>query len=196
MEFETPDNYGAKGPKSGRVKSNIGCIYSSKIGQPLVVCSQTGPDDAATVYGVTRPEPVSSGDICRATHTSTAKDPETGYDGPTGLKFEWVGKQIGQPGKQVKASLEVQTSMEVGKGGLIEKVRRHHRMSPVRVWLTNLGWDALQVNVLNEIPYLVRKALSSITGTKPYIFQVSSICNSCQLSTSPDQLIRNDLAVP
>ncbi|KAH8086833.1 oxidative stress survival, Svf1-like protein [Filobasidium floriforme] len=148
MEFETPDNYGAKGPKSGRVKSNIGCIYSSKIGQPLVVCSQTGPDDAATVYGVTRPEPVSSGDICRATHTSTAKDPETGYDGPTGLKFEWVGKQIGQPGKQVKASLEVATSMDVGKGGLIEKV-----------------------NVLNEIPYLVRKALSSITGTKPYIFQ-------------------------
>lgn len=124
MEFETPDNYGAKGPKSGRVKSNIGCIYSSKIGQPLVVCSQTGPDDAATVYGATRSEPVSSGDICRATHTSTAKDPETGYDGPTGLKFEWVGKQIGQPGKQVKASLEVETSMEVGKGGLIEKVCR------------------------------------------------------------------------
>jgi hypothetical protein len=124
MEFETPDNYGAKGPKSGRVKSNIGCIYSSKIGQPLVVCSQTGPDDAATVYGATRSEPVSSGDICRATHTSTAKDPETGYDGPTGLKFEWVGKQIGQPGKQVKASLEVETSMEVGKGGLIEKARR------------------------------------------------------------------------
>jgi hypothetical protein len=186
MEFETPDNYGAKGPKSGRVKSNIGCIYSSKIGQPLVVCSQTGPDDVATVYGATRSEPVSSGDICRATHTSTAKDPETGYDGPTGLKFEWVGNQIGQPGKQVKASLEVATSMDVGKGGLIEKVHRHHRMSPVCDWLTNLRWNALQVNVLNEIPYLVRKALSSITGTKPYIFQVSPVSNPCQLSTSPD----------
>ena len=123
MEFETPDNYGAKGAKSGRVKSNIGCIYSSKLGQPLVVCSQTGPDDAAAIYGATKPEPVTSGDICRATHTSTAKDAETGYDGPTGLRFEWVGKQIGHPENQVKASLEVETSVEEGKGGLIEKVR-------------------------------------------------------------------------
>lgn len=56
--------------------------------------------------------------------------------------------------------------------------------------------SASQVNVLNEIPYLVRKALSSITGTKPYIFQVSLISNPCQLSLPPDRLVRHDLAVP
>lgn len=137
MEFETPDNYGAKGPKSGRVKSNIGCIYSSKLGQPLVVCSQTGPDEAAAIYGASKPAPVQSGDVCRATHTSTAKDAETGYEGPTGLRFEWVGKQIGQPEKQVKASLEVQTSIDEGKGGLIEKVSRaKERDTPPVVLLT------------------------------------------------------------
>lgn len=37
----------------------------------------------------------------------------------------------------------------VGEGGLIEKV-----------------------DVLAEIPYVVRKALSAVTGTKPYIYQV------------------------
>jgi hypothetical protein len=49
-----------------------------------------------------------------------------------------------------------------------------------------LTCSASQVNVLNEIPYLVRKALSSITGTKPYIFQVSPVSKPCCLSTSPD----------
>jgi hypothetical protein len=122
MEFETPDNYGSKGPKSGRVKCNIGCIYSSKLGQPLVVCSQTGPGQAAKDYGSLNPAALDNGDVCRATHLSTAKDEETGYDGPTALRFEWQGKQVGEPSKQVKASLEVQTSLDEGKGGLVEKV--------------------------------------------------------------------------
>ena len=29
-----------------------------------------------------------------------------------------------------------------------------------------------KVDVLAEIPYVVRKALSAVTGTKPYIYQV------------------------
>jgi hypothetical protein len=124
MEFETPDNYGAKGPKSGRVKCNIGCIYSSKLGQPLVVCSQTGPDAAVQAYKSLNPAASESGEVCLATHVSTARDEETGYDGPTALKFEWQGAQIGEPTKQVKATLEVATSLEEGKGGLIEKVGR------------------------------------------------------------------------
>ena len=176
MEFETPDNYGAKGAKSGRVKCNIGCVYSSKLGQPLVVCSQTGPDAAVQAYkamNVAGEKNVSStGEVCLATHTSTARDEETGYDGPTGLKFEWQGAQIGEPTKQVKASLEVATSLEEGKGGLIEKVRKN-RTAWLRKTEGLTDQICVQVNVLNEIPYLVRKALSSITGTKPYIFQVS-----------------------
>lgn len=147
MEFETTDAYGAKGAKSGRVKANLGCIYSSKIGQPLLVVGQTGPDSATATYGTLYPKSVQSGDVCKFTHNTTQKDEETGYDGPTNMSMFWEGKQTGKD-TVVKASIDVATSIQSGQGGLIEKV-----------------------NVLNEIPYLVRKALSSITGTKPYIFQ-------------------------
>jgi hypothetical protein len=118
MEFETTDSYGLT---KQRVKCNLGCVYSSKIGQPFLVSSQTAPEGAAVEYGKLFPKSVESGEICRATHTKSQKDAETGYEGPLGLKFEWEGKENGKGG-QVKASVEVETSLDDGKGGLIEKV--------------------------------------------------------------------------
>lgn len=151
MEFETIDDYGAKGPKSGRVKSNIGVIYSSKLGSPLLVVGQTAPSPAADVYVSLHTNGAVQDSVCRATHTSSGRDQETGYDAPLGLRYEWEGAASTEKGK-VRAEVEVKTSLTPGEGGLIEKV-----------------------NVLNEIPYLIRKALSSITGTKPYIFQYHNL---------------------
>jgi hypothetical protein len=163
MEFETPvsfsesfplrndflmflfppgqDAYGAQGPKSGRIKCNIGVVYISSIApQPLIVTGQTHPGGYPTL----------STAISRATHTSTAKDDFTGYDGPTGINFEWEADSRAEGGGRVRAELTVPLSVKDGEGGLIEKV-----------------------NVLAEIPYLVRKALSAVAGIAPYIFQVS-----------------------
>jgi len=159
MEFETPDAYGAQGPKSGRIKCNIGTVYISSIApQPLIVTGQTHPGGYPTL----------STAISRATHTSTAKDDFTGYDGPTGINFEWEADSRAEGGGRVRAELTVPLSVKDGEGGLIEKV-----------------------NVLAEIPYLVRKALSAVAGIAPYIFQY---LNPVELQlTLPNQ---ETLAVP
>lgn len=141
------DDYGAQGAKSGRIKTNIGAIYLSARGpQPIIVTGQTHPGGY----------PALSTEVSRATHLSTAKDPLTGYEAPTGIRFEWEGDvregSQGSAGGRVKAELETPLSLEDGQGGLIEKV-----------------------NVLAEIPYVLRKALNAVAGINPYIFQVSRL---------------------
>ena len=49
--------------------------------------------------------------------------------------------------------------IDLGQGGLIEKV-----------------------DVLAEIPYVIRKALAAVTGTKPYIYQVSHPSSELQVA--------------
>lgn len=133
MEFETTDSYGPKGPKTGRVKCNLGCIYSSKLGQPLLVTSQTGPESVAAEYATIYPKPAQTGEICRATHTKTGKDSLTGYDAPLAMKFEWEGKEQDKS-TPIKADVEVQTSLNEGEGGLIQKVR-HNVVAFESIWM-------------------------------------------------------------
>ena len=76
------------------------------------------------------------------------KDKDTGYLAPTGVSFEWEGDRIdGKGGASAKVTLE-KAGAEIGQGGLIEKV-----------------------DVLAEIPYVIRKGLAAVTGTKPYVYQ-------------------------
>ena len=84
-----------------------------------------------------------SGDVSSATQTRNVKDKDTGYAAPGHIKFEWKGKGG-------EATVEADQGIVTGENGLIEKV-----------------------DVLAEIPYVVRKALAAVTGTKPYIYQVS-----------------------
>ena len=71
------------------------------------------------------------------------KDKDTGYAAPGHIKFVWKGDKSG-------AEIEADQGINVGENGLIEKV-----------------------DVLAEIPYVIRKGLAAVTGTKPYIYQVS-----------------------
>src|SRR4051794_33678382 len=40
---DAQDDYGAQGPKSGRIKTNIGAVYIPQLAQPLIVTGQTHP---------------------------------------------------------------------------------------------------------------------------------------------------------
>ena len=94
--------------------------------------------------------PVLSSDVSSASHRSPTKDKETGYLAPGGIDFEWESERRDGKGR-AGAKLGVdELGLVVGEGGLIEKV-----------------------DVLAEIPYVIRKGLAAVTGTKPYIFQVS-----------------------
>jgi hypothetical protein len=109
------DDYGAQGPKSGRIKTNIGAVYVPKLAQPLIVTGQTHPGGYPALSMSTS--------VSSATHTTTAHDDFTGYEAPTGIKFEWEGESNAVGGGKVTAVVEKPLSIEVGQGGLIEKVR-------------------------------------------------------------------------
>ncbi len=83
-----------------------------------------------------------------AIHTSPSRDKDTGYAVPSGLEFEWEGERRDGKGR-AGAKLAIDAGQALGKGGLMEKV-----------------------DVLAEIPYVIRKGLAAVTGTKPYIYQV------------------------
>lgn len=113
--------------------------------KPLIVVGQT--------HGPT-PEayPALNSDVSSAQHFESTKDKDTGYLGPGGIEFKWEGQQIGGKGR-VSADVKVdKLGITTGEGGLIEKV-----------------------DVLAEIPYVIRKGLAAVTGTKPFIYQVSRL---------------------
>ena len=93
--------------------------------------------------------------ISRAAHTRTSQDPDTGYDAPTELTFRWAGPSLvtDTPG-QVDATLIVDVGAPDKPTGLIEKV-----------------------DVLAEIPYVIKTMVNYVAGTKPYIYQVC--CSHC-----------------
>ncbi|RSH87266.1 putative cell survival pathways protein [Saitozyma podzolica] len=142
MEFSTTDSYGPKGAKSGRTKVNIGAVYSSTVPNPLIVVGQTHTPPGSESY------PALNDDVSSATHSSPVHDKFTGYNAPGAIEFQWEGKRVDGKGKaSAKVSVD-KLGAELGEGGLIEKV-----------------------DVLAEIPYIIRKGLAAVTGTKPYIFQ-------------------------
>ncbi|ORX36571.1 oxidative stress survival, Svf1-like protein [Kockovaella imperatae] len=143
MEFETTDSYGLNGAKSGRVKVNVGAIYASALNpQAYLVVGQASSGPASE----STPE---SSEICSAQHFGGLKDSHTGYSAPTAIEYKWSGASRAEKSTQTSAQLKVENlTITEGEGGLIEKV-----------------------NVLAEIPYVIRKALSAATGTKPYIYQ-------------------------
>jgi len=72
-------------------------------------------------------------------------DPETGYTVPQSMKFKWQGPQLIE-GKASKDLVNAEVSVDLK--GLIEKV-----------------------DILGEIPYMVRKMVNYVAGTKPYLHQ-------------------------
>ncbi|KAI0787785.1 oxidative stress survival Svf1-like protein [Fomes fomentarius] len=87
--------------------------------------------------------------ISRAVHSKTMHDPDTGYNAPTELVFRWAGPSIvpSAPGL-IKATLTADVGTPDAYKGLIEKV-----------------------DVLAEIPYVIKTMVNYVAGTKPYIYQ-------------------------
>ncbi|PPQ64562.1 hypothetical protein CVT26_001960 [Gymnopilus dilepis] len=87
--------------------------------------------------------------ISRTTHLNPEKDPDTSYPKPNDILFEWKGPSVvsDAPGT-VEAKLQADLGTVASPKGLIEKV-----------------------DVLAEIPYVLKVAVNYVAGTKPYIYQ-------------------------
>ncbi|KAG8896024.1 putative cell survival pathways protein, partial [Tulasnella sp. 408] len=84
----------------------------------------------------------------RAKHYDTKKDKDTGYNAPTRLSYHWKGPSLlaDAPGS-VSASVDLPVGDPQAYSGLIEKV-----------------------DVLAEIPQVIKAVISYAAGTKPYIY--------------------------
>ncbi|KAI0359978.1 oxidative stress survival Svf1-like protein, partial [Trametes cingulata] len=91
----------------------------------------------------------SAGVVSRAVHSKTARDQETGYDAPTELVYRWAGPSL-VPDAQgpIDGTLSVDVGSPDAYKGLVEKV-----------------------DVLAEIPYVIKTMVNYVAGTKPYIYQ-------------------------
>jgi hypothetical protein len=137
MEFTTCDTHGKKGAGSGPVVVTVGS---------LVVDGKL-----ACITGETKwpGENTSSSTVSRVSHLNCELDPDTTYNKPSSLLFEWAGKSVLEAGT-VKAKVEIDVGNVQQPKGLVEKV-----------------------DVLAEIPYVIKMAVSYVAGTKPYMYQVS-----------------------
>ena len=91
--------------------------------------------------------------LSRVVHHDSSPDDFTGYNVPSTISFHWSGPSV-VPGAEGRLSAD--TSVLVGRPGeevgLIEKV-----------------------DVMAEIPAIVKAVVSYVAGTKPYIYQVGSL---------------------
>ncbi|KAI9439968.1 oxidative stress survival Svf1-like protein [Lactarius indigo] len=95
------------------------------------------------------PQPEKAEIISRAQHVKSAHDPDTGYPQPTELLFRWAAPSIlPDAAGSVEGTLAVDVGSLEEPKGLIEKV-----------------------DVLAEIPSVVKAVVSYVAGTKPYIYQ-------------------------
>ncbi|KAF8340564.1 oxidative stress survival, Svf1-like protein [Cantharellus anzutake] len=142
MEFSTIDTYGRKGAGSGGVTVNVGSVV---IGGKLA--SVTGevvlPEEKKA--GIRDDLPIQS----RARHLEPVHDPKTSYNQPTKVAFSWKGVSCVPDVKgDVAASIVVDVGGPAEPRGLIEKV-----------------------DVLAEIPYVIKAFVNYVAGTKPYVYQ-------------------------
>ncbi|KAF9533815.1 survival factor 1 [Crepidotus variabilis] len=87
--------------------------------------------------------------ISRATHIDPQTDVETGYGQPSKIEYSWAGSSIDA---SAPGTVEAKVTTDLGSvdtpKGLIDKV-----------------------DVLAEIPYVLKVAVNYVAGTKPYIYQ-------------------------
>lgn len=89
----------------------------------------------------------------RCTHLAPYLDAETGYEVPSGLTYTWAGPSIAEGAQgNITASLKVDVGGAEAPIGLVEKV-----------------------DVLAEIPYVIKTMVSYVAGTKPYVYQVGPL---------------------
>lgn len=113
------------------------------------------------------------------THVDPVPDAETDYDAPSALKYSWEATRL-EDGKPAAGNAKVHAVLKQDllldkdgykTRGLVEKV-----------------------DVLGQIPYLIRKFVNYAAGTKPYIYTVRPALGPIRASTSRNVRIADTLA--
>ncbi|GAA5998499.1 survival factor 1 family protein [Rhodotorula paludigena] len=92
-----------------------------------------------------------------ATHLDPVKDAETGYLAPSAIKYNWEGTRLGPDGKPADE-----------KNAKVQAVLVEDLVTDKATYQTKGLVE--KVDVLGQIPYLIRKVVNYAAGTKPYIY--------------------------
>ncbi|KAF7327854.1 hypothetical protein MKEN_00365300 [Mycena kentingensis (nom. inval.)] len=147
MEFTTIEGYGKSGASSGGVVVNVGSVV---VGDKLTAVTAETRYPEVLADGATRVVGDDNAPVLsRAIQLTPEHDPATGYNVPTALEYEWKGLSIlpDAPGT-VTAKVHLDVGGNASPQGLIEKV-----------------------DVLAEIPKVIKLAVNYVAGTKPYVYQ-------------------------
>lgn len=170
MEFTTTNDYGtASGAEgaSGERQPQVVTFGSVTCNGKLVAVV------AATRSAAQLDDTPSAHSETRIVHGHRTLDESTGYEVPQEIKYTWDGPGLtaadggvrAEPGTRVNASLQLSLGEPSATKGLVDKV-----------------------DVLAEIPYVVRKMVNYVAGTKPYIYQT---LNPAKLTLSvPTSLLK------
>ncbi|POY73345.1 hypothetical protein BMF94_3680 [Rhodotorula taiwanensis] len=90
------------------------------------------------------------------THVDPVKDTETDYDAPSALKFSWEAPRLTDAGQVAEGNAKVHAVLTMD---LLEDKATYKTKGLVE-----------KVDVLGQIPYLIRKFVNYAAGTKPYIY--------------------------
>ena len=141
MEFTTIPDY-------GKVESD-----GQRTPQTVTVGSIVSKGQLLSVVGATRAAKEETVPSTHIDHEDLTLDAETGYRVPQLIQYTaegpaLVGENAPSKDATVKATMSIKLGAPTATEGLIEKV-----------------------DVLAEIPYMVRKLVNYVAGTKPYIYQ-------------------------
>ncbi|KAN0063903.1 putative cell survival pathways protein [Thecaphora frezii] len=162
MEFTTTSDYGTAKGSGSQLQGAQPSQAASRESLTVNIGSVVVDGKLVTVTGATRgstagdDEP-SQRSRSRAHHLDKTLDQDTGYQAPQSIRYTWQGPLLDAASGKGSASdaVEAELTVELGKPypssethGLVDKV-----------------------DVLAEIPYVVRKVVNVVAGTKPYIYQ-------------------------
>ncbi|EST08660.1 Oxidative stress survival, Svf1-like protein [Kalmanozyma brasiliensis GHG001] len=153
MEFTTTPDYGSAqdGQPTGKRESltvNIGSIVAE--GKLIAVTAATRTASAADADK-------SQKSNSRVTHLDKTLDQDTGYNAPQAIEYTWQGPLLDASTGKGDVDQKVEASLKVDLGKPFPSSETHGLVD--------------KVDVLAEIPYMVRKLVNYVAGTKPYIYQ-------------------------
>lgn len=151
MEFTTTPDYGSVEGAEGHRQSLTVNIGSIVVEGKLVA-----------VTAATRTANAGEGEASRKSnsyvkHLDQTLDQDTGYQAPQAIEYHWQGPLL---------------DASTGKGDVEEKVEASIKVDLGKPYPSSETHGLVdKVDVLAEIPYMVRKLVNYVAGTKPYIYQ-------------------------
>ncbi len=151
MEFTTTPDYGSvtEGGEQHRqsLTVNIGSIVAE--GKLISVTAST--------RSAGQSEKSSRKSNSYVSHLDKTLDQDTGYQAPQSIEYHWDGPLLDASSGKGNTEQKVEASLKVDLGKPFPSSETHGLVD--------------KVDVLAEIPYMVRKLVNYVAGTKPYIYQ-------------------------